>query len=216
MMKTFTLMFVCAAAAMAQPIGVGLKVGLPLTDAFDTASGPAGSYSSDTKRYIIGPQVELRLPAGFAIELDALYTKLNFSFDGTPAGLIRPVSEITDADAWEFPLLLKKKFGGANAGVAAVRPFVATGASFRRLTSIRQVRNFITGSPQETSSPAELRDKSATGFVIGGGVEIRALFLRISPEVRFTRWGTSNFREGVSNLLETNRNQGQFLVGFHF
>ena len=52
--------------------------------------------------------------------------------------------------------------------------------------------------------------------MIGGGLEIRALFLRISPEFRFTRWGTANFREGISNLLETNRNQGQFLVGFHF
>ncbi|HYP06500.1 MAG TPA: outer membrane beta-barrel protein [Bryobacteraceae bacterium] len=214
MMKTFSLMFVCAMASFAQPIGVGLKVGLPLTDAFDVATGPSGSYASDTKRYIIGPQVELRLPAGFAIELDALYTKLNFSSVGSVAGSV--VNAATDADAWEFPLLLKKKFGGANAGVAAVRPFVATGAAFRRLTGIKQVRNFITGSPQETSTPAELRDKNATGFVIGGGVEIRALFLRISPEVRFTRWGTSNFREGVANLLETNRNQGQFLVGFHF
>jgi opacity protein-like surface antigen len=214
MTKTLSLLFVCAAAAMAQPIGVGLKVGLPLTDAFETASGPSSSYTSDTKRYIIGPQIELRLPAGFAIELDALYTKLNFSSVGSVAGSV--VDAATDADSWEFPLLLKKKFGGANAGVAAVRPFVATGAAFRRLTSIRQVRNFITGNSQETSTPDELRNKNATGFVIGGGLEIRALFLRISPEVRFTRWGTSNFREGVSNLLETNRNQGQFLVGFHF
>jgi opacity protein-like surface antigen len=214
MTKTLSLLFVCAAAAMAQPIGVGLKVGLPLTDAFETASGPSSSYTSDTKRYIIGPQIELRLPAGFAIELDALYTKLNFSSVGSVAGSV--VNAATDADSWEFPLLLKKKFGGANAGVAAVRPFVATGAAFRRLTSIRQVRNFITGNSQETSTPDELRNKNATGFVIGGGLEIRALFLRISPEVRFTRWGTSNFREGVSNLLETNRNQGQFLVGFHF
>jgi opacity protein-like surface antigen len=214
MIKTFALVCVFAAAAMAQPISVGIKVGLPLTQAFDTASGPTTSYFSDTKRYVIGPQIELRLPAGFGIELDALYTKLNFSSVGGVAGSV--VNAATDADAWEFPLLLKKKFGGANAGVAAVRPFVATGAAFRRLSGIKQIRNFITGTSQETSTPAELQHKNATGFVVGGGVEIRALFLRISPEVRFTRWGTSNFREGVSNLLETNRNQGQFLVGFHF
>lgn len=214
MLKTFCFFFVWAATAFSQPIGVGLKVGLPLTDAFNTASGPSGSYSSDTKRYIIGPQIELRLPAGLGIELDALYTKLNFSSVGGVAGSV--VNAVTDADAWEFPLLLKYKFGGANAIAASVRPFVATGASFRRLTGISQIRNFVTGSPQSTSDPAELRNKNSTGFVIGGGLEIRALFLRISPEVRFTRWGTSNFREGVSNLLETNRNQGQFLVGFHF
>ena len=123
-------------------------------------------------------------------------------------------SEETDADAWEFPLLLKYKFGGPNAIAASVRPFVTTGASFRRLTNISQVGSFITGSAPST--PTELQDKNSTGFVVGGGVEIRALFLRISPEVRFTRWGTANFLEGVSNLLETNRNQGQFLVGIHF
>lgn len=214
MNKSFLLLIVWVAAAAAQPIGVGLKVGLPLTDAFDTATGPSSSYFSDTKRYIIGPQIELRLPAGFAIELDALYTQLNFSSVSGVAGSV--VNAVTDADAWEFPLLLKKKFGGANAGVAAVRPFVAAGASFRRLTGITQIREFITGNSTTTNTPDELRNRQSTGFVVGGGVEIRALFLRISPEVRFTRWGTSNFREGVSNLLETNRNQGQFLVGFHF
>ena len=214
MKRTILLLFVSVTAAFTQPIGVGLKLGLPLTDAFDTASGPVASYFSDTKRYIIGPQIELRLPAGISIELDALYTKLNFSSVGGVAGSV--VNAVTDADAWEFPLLLKYKFGGANAIAASVRPFVATGAAYRRLTGITQVREFITGSSQSTSDPAELQKKDATGFVIGGGLEIRALFLRISPEFRFTRWGTSNFREGISNLLETNRNQGQFLVGFHF
>ena len=214
MIKTFSFLFVFAVAAMAQPIGIGLKVGLPLTDAFDTARGPSSEYLSDSKRYIIGPQIEFRLPAGFSIELDALYTKLNFSSVGSVAG--SAVEAVTEADAWEFPLLLKKKFGGSSAGVAAVRPFVAVGATFKKLTSIKQVTSFVTGGSQTTSTPAELQDKDSTGFVIGAGLEIRALFLRISPEVRFTRWGTSNFREGVSNLLETNRNQGQFLVGFHF
>jgi hypothetical protein len=214
MKRTFLLLFVSVAAALAQPIGVGIKVGLPLTEAFNTGSSPATSYFSDTKRYIIGPQIELRLPAGLSIELDALYTKLNFSSVGGVAGSV--VNAVTDADAWEFPLLLKYKFGGANAIAASVRPFVATGAAYRRLTGIGQVREFITGSSQSTSNPEELRKKDGTGFVIGGGLEIRALFLRISPEFRFTRWGTANFREGIGNLLETNRNQGQFLVGFHF
>jgi hypothetical protein len=139
---------------------------------------------------------------------------LNFSSVSGAAGSV--VNAATDADAWEFPLLLKYKFGGANAIAASVRPFVTTGASFRRLTGVSQIKNFVTGNSQNTSNPDELQDKNSTGFVIGGGLEIRALFLRISPEFRFTRWGTANFREGVSHLLETNQNQGQFLVGFHF
>lgn len=214
MRKTLLAFVVLTAASFAQPIGFGVKGGLPLTDAFHTGSGADASYTSDTKRYIIGPQVELRLPAGLSIELDALYTKLNFSSVRGAAGSV--VNAATDANSWEFPLLLKYKFGGPNAVVGSVRPFVSTGASFRRLSDITQITDFITGSSQNTSDPAELQHRNSTGFVIGGGVEIRALFIRISPEFRFTRWGTSNFREGLGNLLETNRNQGQFLVGLHF
>src|SRR4051794_31463064 len=151
MIKTFYILIVSTAAALAQPIGLGVKVGLPLTEAFNTGSNPTTSYTSDTKRYIIGPQLELRFPAGFGIEVDALYTKLKFSSVGAVAGSV--VNAATDADAWEFPILLKYKFGGANAIAASVRPFVTTGASFRRLTSISQITNFVTGSSQNTSSP---------------------------------------------------------------
>jgi opacity protein-like surface antigen len=209
MIKTILLAFVFGATMHAQLIGGGFKAGVPLTEAFDTVSQGTSGYFSKTRRYIVGPQFELRLPAGFAIEFDALYTRLNFSSVSRVAG--SAFDAVTNSDSWEFPLLIKYKFGGG-----VVRPFVDTGASFRRLTSIKQVTNFVTGNTNETSTPPELRDKNATGFVVGGGLEIRALFLRISPEVRFTRWGTENFREGVSNLLSTNRNQGQFLVGFSF
>jgi opacity protein-like surface antigen len=213
-MRTFLAFVFLAASAVAQPIGFGVKLGLPLTDAFEVGSSGNTTYNSDTKRYILGPTVELRLPAGFGIELDALFTRLNFGSVSGVAGSV--VTAATDADAWEFPLLVKKKFGGADAIAASVRPFVTVGASFRRITGISQVRQFVTGSPSNTSDPVELRNRNSTGFVVGGGIEIRALFLRISPEVRFTRWGTDNFREGVSNLLQTNRNQGQLLVGINF
>jgi opacity protein-like surface antigen len=211
MTKAFLLLFVSVGAAFSQPIGVGVKVGLPLTDVFEGGSNAATTFESETKRYIIGPQIELRLPAGFAIELDALYTQANFS------SLSRGVNTITgvaDANSWEFPLLLKKKFGGANAVAASVRPFVSVGASFRRLTDVGKIGQFITGN--QSSNARDQIDRNATGFVIGGGLEVRALIFRISPEVRFTRWGTSHFTQGLSNVLDTNRNQGQFLVGFHF
>ncbi|MBI3278344.1 MAG: outer membrane beta-barrel protein [Acidobacteria bacterium] len=197
------------AEALAQLSG-GFKVGVPLTDAFDIASNPAAprTYLSKTRRYIFGPQVELRLPAGIGIEFNALYTNLNFSSVSlltTALGL----NYITDADSWEFPLLLKYRFKSGS----SLRPFVGTGASFRRITDIDRIGSFLTGRADE--SP-ELRDKNAIGFVIGGGVEIKALFLRISPELRFTRWGAENFIDGLTNVLHSSRNQGVFLVGIHF
>ena len=207
--KTFSLFAVLTASALAQPFGAGFKVGVPLNDAFDLAGGNTTFANIKMKKYIVGPQFELRLPAGFAVELDALYT--NFRID-TPLNTVTSVfGSSFDADAWEFPLMLKKKVGGADAVAASVRPFIGAGASFRRLGDIDDIGRFIVGN-----SATNNFDRTARGFVIGGGLEIRALFLRISPELRFTRWGTENFREGVSNVLRTNRNQGQFLVGFSF
>jgi hypothetical protein len=54
---------------------------------------------------------------------------------------------------------------------------------------------------------------SKHGFTVGGGVEFKAFRLRISPELRYTRWG------GDSNVLgfaKSDQNQAQLLVGLTF
>lgn len=205
MTKTYLFFLLGTIASFAQPVGIGVKGGLPLTDLFESE---VASAAVDTKRYIVGPMIEVRLPAGLAIEGNALYTQANLSSVGGIAGTV--FTSAFDTDAWEFPVLLKKKFGGANAVAASVRPYIGAGASFRRLTGLSDLGAFITGNQQGTV------DRNNTGFVIGGGVEIKALFLRIAPEVRFTRWGTDHFTEGLANIFKTNRNQGQFLIGLYF
>jgi len=204
--KTFSMLVVLAASAAAQPFGAGFKIGVPLNDAYEIRESNNLTGSLKNKSYIIGPQFELRLPANFSIELDALYT--NFRVDsirGVAGNFLAPF----DTDSWEFPLMLKKKFGGPDVVAVSAKPFFTVGASFRRLSDVGNIGGFLTGSNEDNTT-------TATGFVVGGGVEIRALFIRFSPELRFTRWGTDNFREGVVNILKMNRNQGQFLVGIHF
>jgi opacity protein-like surface antigen len=202
MIRTFALLIVCALTSLAQPIGIGLKGGIPLNGTF----GDVGNFTSDTKRYIVGPMVELRLPAGFAIEGDALYTRVNLSGPLSAAGSI--FGSVLNTNSWEFPVLVKKKFGGANAIAASARPYVGAGASFRYLSGLGSIPSFITSGRDV--------DKNNTGFVVGAGVEIRALVLHISPEFRFTRWGTDNFASGLANIWKTNQNQGQFLIGISF
>jgi hypothetical protein len=59
---------------------------------------------------------------------------------------------------------------------------------------------------------------------MGGGVEIHLLLVRISPEIRYTRWGTQQFNgifpagvaSGIAGSLTSNQNQAEFLVGFTF
>src|SRR5882762_6598775 len=106
MIKTFFVVFVLAGSAFAQlPVSVGIKGGVPLTEAFDTVSDATRGYVSTTRRYIVGPSVELNLPAGFGVEFDALYTRLNFS-----QNIVATAITATTANSWEFPLVLKYKF----------------------------------------------------------------------------------------------------------
>ncbi|MDZ4797181.1 MAG: hypothetical protein SGI92_03385 [Bryobacteraceae bacterium] len=203
MIRTFSLLFVCALTSLAQlPIGVGIKGGIPFNGSFTDV----GRFTSETQRYIVGPMVELRLPAGFAIEGDALYSKVNLSGPLSAVGSV--FGSLVDSSSWEFPVLVKKKFGGPNAVAASARPYVGAGASFRSLTGLGSLPSFITNGREV--------DKNNTGFVVAFGVDIRALVLHISPEIRFTRWGTENFGSGLANIWKTNQNQAQFLIGISF
>src|SRR5574341_2200798 len=139
--------------------------------------------------------VEVDLPFGLGIELDALYKRLNYRSDSGGVRVRR-----TTANSWEFPLLLKSRFG---AGLA--RPYVAVGASFNHLSGLTQIGSFLSG----TERPAELQNRFRSGFVIGGGLELHAPLIRISPEIRYTRWGWENFRD-VLGLLRSNQNQAEF------
>lgn len=64
-----------ALATLAYPgiISIGVKGGVPLNDAFNAATSGNASYFTNTKRYTIGPELDVNLPLGLAIEFDALY-----------------------------------------------------------------------------------------------------------------------------------------------
>jgi opacity protein-like surface antigen len=221
-MKRTLLLIFSSAAVFAQPVSYGVKGGLPLTDFIDTVSGSRATVSSVTNRYIVGPTIELRLPFGFGVEADFLYR--HFSYNSTTS-LIDVLSSLrTTGNDWEFPLLLKKRFGG----VGPVHPFVDAGVSFNKISGLTQsVSTLVFPSRLTTSSnsnPAELKNDFSTGFTMGGGVELRLLLLKITPEIRYTRWGNKQFSAsfppgavgGLFGSLTSNQNQAEFLVGFTF
>jgi opacity protein-like surface antigen len=210
-MRLFLLTFTTVITAWAQPFSIGVKGGVPLTDFFQTVSNPTVSFHSSTTRYIVGPAFELRLPAGFGIEFDVLYRRLNFS---STANLVDVFTQSrTTGNAWEFPLVLKKKFGRGP-----LKPYLEGGVAFDRLSGFEQVTTrLFAGRNSATSKgpPTELRDNFSTGAVVGAGIELHALFLRVSPEIRYTHWGVEQFRDTLG-LLRSNQNQTEFLVGITF
>ena len=223
-MKLTLLLIFSSAAMFAQPVSFsfGVKGGLPLTDFIDTVSGSRTTVTSVTNRYIVGPTAELRLPFGFGVEVDALYR--HFSYNST-ASLVDVLSTLrTTSNDWEFPILLKKRFGG----VGPVRPFVDGGVNFNKISGLSQsVSNLVFPNRLTTTSnsnPAELKNDFTAGFSVGGGVEIHLLILRITPEIRYTRWGNQQFSgifptggaSGIAGSVTSNQNQAEFLVGFTF
>lgn len=202
-MKKLALFLFAAAAAFSQPVGGGLKVGIPFTDFVDKASSGNINNFKNPKRFIIGLTGEVRLPFHLAIEADVLYRKMKYSgsVTGTSA-----VDVTTEGNTWEFPLLVKYRFRNE-----LVRPFVDGGFAWNRLSGLTQtVKTIATGGSVSQASNTTLR-----GLVLGAGLDVKALFLHIQPEIRFTRWGAKKYFD-PGDFFGRNQNQAEFLLGISF
>jgi opacity protein-like surface antigen len=211
-MRPLCLLLLSAAAAVAQPFGFGVKLGLPMNDFLDAARSQNLSFDTHTNRYIIGPSVELRLPAGFGIELDVLYRHFGYSSFSSISNTLTDAR--TSASAWEFPLVAKYKFKAAP----LVHPYVEAGVSWNKLSGLTQSVTSTIASvtkSSSTSNPPELNQDTTRGFVLGAGLDIKVLVLHIVPQVRYTRWGAKQFID-PGGLLNSNQNQGEFLLGLKF
>src|SRR4029077_20741586 len=111
------------------------------------------------------PTLELKLPLGFGVEVDALYRHFRYN---SVSSLVDAVSTLnTSGGAWEFALLLKKRLYHGP-----IQPFVSAGISFNKIAGLSQTVQTVV-SPNFTttvsnSSPPELKDSSSSGFTMGG------------------------------------------------
>jgi hypothetical protein len=183
--RTLLFLLVVTGVAVAQPLSAGVKFGAPLTDAISVQSPNPLSYIADTNRFVIGPYVEVRLPASFAIEVDALYRSFSFS----------SLQNSASASNWEFPVLIKRKFLKGP-----VRPYLEGGVVLSHL-SVKDV--------------TEVNHRSNYGIALGGGVEIHALVLHITPELRYEGFVFQDF-SSPGGILHSNRNQLLAMVGISF
>ena len=209
-MKLALLVCAFAAGAVAQPVSVGVKFGVPVTDALETFQGNQAAYVTNTHRYLVGPTVQLNFPFRFSVEVDALYRRLGYEYNQF-AGPGSPTSTRTVANSWEFPVLGKYAIWGGPA-----RPFIDAGANFRHISGVEQIRNGISVLNLPVNPVPEFNKDTDIGFVFGGGVEFKLGHVRITPEFRYTRWGSENFRDPIAALLRTNKNQGDFILGLTF
>ena len=218
-MRPLFLLLLGAVPAFPQPFSFGVKAGAPLTDFLSTAESTNASgfidYATHTNRYIVGVTGELRLPFGLGVELDVLYRHLNYQSSQQLVGITTTTTNTsTTANAFEFPLLGKYRFG-----TKVLHPFVDAGVSWDTLQGLKQdvtttVLN-VTGSNSSSSTPSQLQHNTTRGYVAGFGLDIHFLIIHIQPEIRYTRWGAQHFFD-PNALLHSNQNQGEFLLGITF
>lgn len=215
----WAIALVCGCPLFGQlgPFSSGVKGGVPISDASgvrpDNGCISIGcsffNFSSETKRFTLGPTVELQLPLGLAIEADALYSRLSydtfrfssstFIFNGVQFFSDESTFTSIKLDRWTFPILLKWRYGHRR-----VRPFVDGGISLDHISGIDERISMISHDsvspfPEQiqhekfsSPGPAALSSRNRKGGVLGGGIEFRAVGLvRLTPEVRYTRWGSS-------------------------
>jgi opacity protein-like surface antigen len=199
-MRLVLLWLAVTASAFAQ-LSYGVRGGLPFTNLFDAASNPGETFTSSSTQFIIGPTVELHLPAGFGVEADALYRHFHYS---ATANLVDELVNSTASNAWEFPLLVKYRTPGNF-----VRPFLDAGVAFNHWSGFKQITSAVGLS--STSNPSGVD----TGFVAGAGIELRLPVVRLAPEIRYTRWGAGSITD-LGGALSSNQNQVEFLVGVTF
>lgn len=187
-----------APASPAGPLIIGVRAGAPFTDILDSVS--EGDVRTATRDYVVGPTVGLKLPAGFSVEADALFQRIDIDAT-TDESQVLSVS----ASAWQFPVMLKFAPGGA------VAPMIGAGVAVRHLRDFGDVGDYLTGDSGES-----LVNRNTVGVVIGGGLMLRTGGVRITPEIRYTRWGSNSISEGFRQFLTGNKNDAMFLVGLTF
>jgi hypothetical protein len=197
MRKLILLGLVCLGAASAQSISVGVLGGVPFTDAVSTVNN--GTYSSlpTSSNFIVGPTLQVNLPAAFRFEFDALYRPASFQIT---ALTVPSTTTSISANQWQFPFLLQYRF----LHTPVVKPFVEAGVSFDHLADVS------TAAKTAVSQPGQLLNASNASFILGGGMDVKIPFVRLSGEIRYSHAGSVNFAD-VSNT-----NQAEILFGVHF
>jgi hypothetical protein len=202
MMRAFLFAIPLAWNAFAAgPVIVGARGGVPFVNTNDAITNVIGRYGT-SQTYKIGPTVGARLPLGFSVEGDALFSRQTLSV-GQVAGF---TGFTTHSDAWEFPVMLK-----FTAGRAAFAPVFGAGVAVRHMNEIAGLGSL---SPLLLSGSTS---SNSVGVTAGAGVRFAMGPVSITPELRYTHWGMNNgLTQSLLDVLPWKRDEASLLVGITF
>ncbi len=223
------LLFLGAPAFSQHFMEAGVKIGVPVSDSFETGSFSFlatgfHSGSSATRRYVVGAGVVVRLTHYLGAESDILYRRLGYDiWSSSPTIPVVSQHAWTTANSWEFPLLGIYR----PPRLLHLTPRISAGVSFRAVSgaatatecvpqSAQYASLCVTTAPQSVPEDERLRARSAFGGTFGAAVETRAGPIRLTPEIRYTRWRADTGSGGPLFDLRSNPSQIDFLLGVSF
>ena len=189
----------------AQQVEVGVDGGIRTTNDF------SGKLTPESKRYIVGPTVDIRLPKRFSVEVDALYQRFGFtglySYGIGNYGIVRERT-----NSWQFPVILKY-----HLPIALRHPFVGIGYAPRIINGA----DILSGARGYTPF---YNERTAVGYpvthgvVVSGGVSLGAGHFRFTPEVRYTYWTAPYLSQFLSYPCcgRSNQNEVSVLLGIRW
>lgn len=201
-----SLLLLWGQSAKAQLVSFGLKGGIPANAAFSNVSQGNATASDYTRRYTVGPTVELHLPLHFSLEVDALYRRNGFSYS-TYQIFFYPAPPTYETTAqfnfrsalndWQVPILAKYEMVPGPA-----RPFVDGGLVYRSISGT-------------SSTNVRADHTNVVGIALGGGISFKLAHLRIEPEIRYIHWPTPPY-SGTTSEFASAKNQADILLGITF
>jgi hypothetical protein len=195
-----------------QSVSFGVKGGARLTG--DLVS--SGETVSESKRYTLGPMVEFKLPFRLGLEIDALYKRVGTREFNTD--ILGDQFRTRDrSNSWEFPIQAKYRLPGKRA-----RPYVGSGYALRAISGSGTADSIccfgsssVPASVTRTVTTYSTNYDVSQGAVVSGGLELKAGPLKVSPELRYTRWNNHALSTSGSRgfFAESAQNQAEVLVG---
>jgi hypothetical protein len=200
-----------------------LKTGT--TKQYATALEHDYTVASNSTRVGGGASVEFKINPKFWVSADLLYHRFGYrtSID-TYTGTDNPdttadertkvnVLEKTRAAFWDVPLLAHYAFWQPK---KRMKLFVDAGVTARYVRSVRTATETDDAKAKTCCSDAPVKPahNPAAGFVGGVGLRMLDEFgLKMTPEVRYTRWKTDAF---VGSRAQTQKQQLEILFGITF
>lgn len=181
----------------------------------------SSSLTPSSARFGGGATVEYAATPRILISADFLYQYFSYSSqvvttvtlaDGTSQ--ISSQNESTHARYYTVPILAR--YATLPARTASAQVFLGGGVSFRKISTVRTttISNNPDGSSITGYTPRTPQKLSTFGAVATAGFRVKDEFgIRITPEVRFTRWFSDLFSSWPGRQR---RNELEVIIGLTF